>query len=88
MGVRTARLVTDAGAGTGQSPADAGVAVVLVSHGHLLRCLAARWLGRSVSAAAELELGTAAVCLLGREHGTHTLRGWNLPNPLVPPAGG
>jgi broad specificity phosphatase PhoE len=82
-------LVSDPGSGIGKpgSAADPGVAVVLVSHGHLLRVLAARWLGRSVRAAAELELGTAAVCVLGREHGTHTLRGWNLPNPLVPPAG-
>jgi broad specificity phosphatase PhoE len=62
------------------------VAVVLVSHGHLLRSLAARWLGREVPAGAELELGTAAICLLGSEHRTHTLRRWNLPNPGEPAA--
>jgi broad specificity phosphatase PhoE len=62
----------------------AGVAVVVVSHGHLLRSLAARWLGQEVAAGAALELGTAAMCLLGIEHGTHTLRRWNLPNPLRP----
>jgi probable phosphoglycerate mutase len=55
--------------------------VVLVAHGHLLRSLAARWLGRPVADGALLELGTAAVCVLGEEHGGRTLRRWNLANP-------
>jgi probable phosphoglycerate mutase len=55
--------------------------VVLVAHGHLLRSLAARWLHRPVSDGAGLELGTAAVCVLGEEHGGRTLRRWNLANP-------
>jgi probable phosphoglycerate mutase len=60
--------------------ADAAV-VVLVAHGHLLRSLAARWLGRPVADGALLELGAGAVCVLGEEHGGRTLRRWNLANP-------
>jgi probable phosphoglycerate mutase len=57
-----------------------GVAVV-VAHGHLLRSLAVRWLRRPIADGAMLELGTAAVCVLGEEHGGRTLRRWNLANP-------
>jgi len=59
--------------------------VVLVSHGHLLRCLGARWLGRPVADGAALQLSTAAVCVLGHEHGTATLRRWNVANPAEEP---
>jgi broad specificity phosphatase PhoE len=55
--------------------------VVIVGHGHSLRALAARWLGRPVSAGGELQLSTAAVCVLGHEHGAATLRRWNVANP-------
>jgi broad specificity phosphatase PhoE len=55
--------------------------VLVVGHGHALRALAARWLGRPVAAGAELQLSTAAVCVLGHEHGAATLRRWNVANP-------
>jgi broad specificity phosphatase PhoE len=55
--------------------------VVVVGHGHALRALTARWLGRPVAAGAELQLSTAAVCVLGYEHGAATLRRWNVANP-------
>jgi broad specificity phosphatase PhoE len=58
---------------------------VLVAHGHLLRSLAVRWLGRPVTDGAMLQLGTAAVCVLGYEHGGRTLRRWNVANPTQEP---
>ena len=57
--------------------------VVLVAHGHILRVLAARRLGLPASAGGLLHLDTAAVGLLGEEHGRSALTGWN----IVPPAG-
>jgi broad specificity phosphatase PhoE len=54
-------------------------AVVLVGHGHLLRVLAARWIGLPPSAGALFALGTAAVSVLGREHETPVLVHWNMP---------
>jgi len=58
---------------------------VLVAHGHLLRSLAARWLGRAVSDGAVLPLGAGATCVLGHEHGARTLRRWNVANPTEEP---
>jgi broad specificity phosphatase PhoE len=56
-----------------------GADVLLVAHGHLLRVLAAVWAELGPANGARLELGTAAVCLLGHEHGLRTIEGWNLP---------
>lgn len=52
--------------------------VLLVAHGHLLRILTTTWLGLDPTVAARLELGTAAVCLLGHGHGLRTVECWNL----------
>lgn len=57
---------------------DNGGDVLLIAHGHLLRILAAVWLGADPALAARLELGTAAICLLGTGHGRRTVEGWNL----------
>jgi probable phosphoglycerate mutase len=54
-------------------------AVVLVGHGHLLRIVAARWIGLPPSAGALFALGTASVSVLGREHETPALIHWNMP---------
>jgi broad specificity phosphatase PhoE len=62
---------------------DPTVTVVAVAHSHLLRSLAARWLGRPVSDGGVLELGVASMSVLGHEHGVRTLRHWNLANPLA-----
>ncbi|MDR7383437.1 histidine phosphatase family protein [Promicromonospora iranensis] len=57
---------------------DSGGDVLLVAHGHLLRVLAAVWLGVDPRLGARFELGTAAVCQLGYGHGLRTIEGWNL----------
>jgi broad specificity phosphatase PhoE len=56
--------------------------VLAVAHGHLLRVLATVWLGVDPSHGARLELGTAAICLLGYGHELRTIEGWNLPSTL------
>jgi len=64
-------------------PLLAGGDVVLVAHGHVLRILAARWLGLPPSEGRLLALGTATVSVLGTEHETSVLVRWNLPNPAA-----
>lgn len=55
----------------------AGGDVALFAHGHLLRALAARWLGWPVAAGGALALDTASVCVLGFERERRVLRAWN-----------
>jgi broad specificity phosphatase PhoE len=50
---------------------------LLFAHGHVLRVLAARWLGESPVAGARYALGTATLSVLGWEHVTHVLELWN-----------
>jgi len=51
--------------------------VALFAHGHLLRVLAARWLGWPPNAGGALTLDTASVCVLGTERERPVLRHWN-----------
>jgi broad specificity phosphatase PhoE len=52
--------------------------VALFGHGHLLRVLAARWLGLSPRAGRLFALDAASIGVLGREHDTRVIRTWNL----------
>lgn len=69
VGARADRVLTEAAAAAGD--------VLLVAHGHLLRILAARWLGRPAAFGAHLKLDTATVSVLGRERETPVLLRWN-----------
>ena len=51
--------------------------VALVAHGHVLRILAARWLGQPPRDGALFLLDTASVSRLGFEHGRPVLALWN-----------
>ena len=53
--------------------------VVLISHGHLLRVLTARWLRLGPSEGRLFRLGTGTLCTLGTEHGEPVITSWNLP---------
>lgn len=52
--------------------------VALVAHGHVLRILAARWLGLGPEAGALLALPAGAYGVLGHEHARPVLTGWGL----------
>lgn len=53
--------------------------VALVSHGHFLRTLAARWLGLEPSAGRLLRLDTGTLSTLGTEHDQPVVTMWNAP---------
>ncbi|HEV2343167.1 MAG TPA: histidine phosphatase family protein [Actinocrinis sp.] len=59
------------------SPAALDGDVALVAHGHVLRILAARWLGLPARDGAHFLLGTAAVSALGFEHDRPVIALWN-----------
>jgi broad specificity phosphatase PhoE len=70
VGARARRLIDEA--------AGAGGDVALFGHGHVLRILAACWLGLSPREGRLLALDTATVSALGHEHGARVIRRWNL----------
>ena len=51
--------------------------VLVVAHGHLLRVLAARWLGLDPIVGRHLELDVATISQLGTERDTPTIEVWN-----------
>jgi probable phosphoglycerate mutase len=53
--------------------------VVLFSHGHMLRILAARWCGLSATDGRLFRLDPATLSTLGYERETAVIRSWNVP---------
>ena len=54
-----------------------GGSTLVVSHGHFLRVLAARWIGAPPELAGHLELGTARISELGWEADRRSIELWN-----------
>jgi broad specificity phosphatase PhoE len=55
--------------------------VIVVTHGHFGRVLAARWLGLDPTGGRLFALEPAAPCVLGTEHARPVVRHWNLATP-------
>lgn len=72
VGERVDPLVAELGASQGD--------VAVFAHGHVLRVLAARWLGLPAREGRLFALGTAAVSRLGWERETPVIIGWNQPS--------
>jgi probable phosphoglycerate mutase len=53
--------------------------VALFAHGHVLRVLAARWIGLPASEGQRFLLATGTLCVLGRYRGTPAIEVWNAP---------
>ena len=60
--------------------------VLIFGHGHFFRVLAARWVGLPPGDASRFVLGTAALSILGYEHGPEdpAIRLWNDDRHAVP----
>ena len=71
VGQRADRVITSALSAAGD--------VAIFAHGHLLRVLAARWLGLPPDHGALFELGTATVSQLGWERERRVIELWNEP---------
>ncbi len=69
VGARADRVIARARA--------AGGDVALFAHGHLLRVLAARWLGLPPTDGRLFALDPASLCVLGHEHEAPVVQRWN-----------
>jgi broad specificity phosphatase PhoE len=57
--------------------APAGGKVALFAHAHILRILAARWIGLPATGGSMLALGTGSVSVMGWERETRVIASWN-----------
>ena len=73
VGQRANRVIAKARAATGD--------VLAFAHGHLLRVLAARWVGLPPTEGSLFGLDTASVSVLGWERDQAVVRLWNLSDP-------
>ena len=63
--------------------------VAIFSHGHLLRALAARWIGLAVHEGMHFSLDTAALGILGHDphhSGNAVIAAWNTTKPTTDPS--
>ncbi len=70
VGLRASRVIARAHATGGE--------VALFAHGHLLRILAACWLGLSPGCGRLFALSTATISILGHERDTRVISSWNV----------
>lgn len=71
VGARVDRIISRA--------LDAGGDVALFAHGHVLRTLAARWLGLPPDGGMHFLLDTGTLCVLGFYRDVRAIRTWNAP---------
>ena len=71
VGARVDRVIARARAAAGN--------VALFAHGHLLRVLAARWIGLPVTAGQHFLLDTGSLCVLGYYRDIPAVKFWNRP---------
>ena len=75
LGRRADRVIT--------STLPIGGDILIFSHGHFLRVLAARWIEQPPGLASRLELATATLSELGWETDRRVIEGWNATNDPV-----
>jgi broad specificity phosphatase PhoE len=56
---------------------------LVFAHGHLLRILAARWLGLQAAGGGLFALGTGTLSVLGWEHDVAVIQAWNEPGETI-----
>jgi broad specificity phosphatase PhoE len=69
VGIRVDRVIDEALGAEGD--------VAIFAHGHVLRALAARWVGQPASFGGSLKLDTGAVSVLGFEREVRVIERWN-----------
>jgi broad specificity phosphatase PhoE len=78
VGARADRVIAELRALTGDA--------LVFAHGHLLRVLAARWLGLEPTEGRLLALDPATISVLAYERETSVIRVWNMPLETPSPA--